>query len=215
MQDRWALRQRMVAATPVRRAAAGDTLSNLGVGLVHSVHSATRGNKTYANLNQISLTKFRITLCYVMPAGARQMATKNQNRTESRSARRARLLREGNSWRQSCLMSGYSKSAANRGPRAYFRQNPNVRREFVRLAEDDPYSPAVARKIVKNRLIESVLEGKPSNISREIELLGKFREHDWWVHGPDVQVGIFQELASHEGGQMLAAMVKKADEYKD
>jgi hypothetical protein len=46
-------------------------------------------------------------------------------------------------------------------------------------------------------------------------LLGKFREHDWWVHSSDVQIGIFAELASPEAGQMLDAMSGKLSEYSD
>jgi hypothetical protein len=50
------------------------------------------------------------------------------------------------------------------------------------------------RKIVPRK---PVFEGKPSNVSREIELLGKF---------------IFAELASPEAGQMLDAMSRKLSE---
>jgi hypothetical protein len=72
-------------------------------------------------------------------------------------------------------------SAANRGPKSYFEGSPGVRREFARLAEDEPYSPNQTRKIAKNRLTKAVLEGRPSNVAREIELLGRLKEHDWWV----------------------------------
>jgi len=98
---------------------------------------------------------------------------------ESRSTRRARLIREGKSWRLACLEAGYSLSTANRGPKAFFRDSPGARREFIRLAEEEPYNPDLTRKIAKHRLTKAVLEGKSSNVSREVELLGKFKEHDW------------------------------------
>ena len=97
---------------------------------------------------------------------------------ESRSTRRARLIREGQSWRSACLESGYSISTANRGPKAFFRDSPGAQREFIRLAEEEPYSPDLTRKMAKNRLTKAIVEGKSSNVSREIELLGKFKEHD-------------------------------------
>lgn len=134
---------------------------------------------------------------------------------EPRSIRRAKLLREGLSWRQACLRSGYSLSAANRGPRSYFQGSPGVRREFARLAEDEPYSPDLTRKIAKNRLTKSVLEGKPSNVAREIELLGRLREHDWWVRASDVQVGIFAQLCDPEMGKFLAEAEKTMAAYRD
>jgi hypothetical protein len=122
------------------------------------------------------------------------MAKSMEAKQESRSVRRAKFLRDGLSWRQACLRSGYGLSAANRGPKAYFRGNPGVQREFVRLAEDEAYSPELAHKIAKNRLIKSVLEGKSSNVAREIELLGKLKEHDWFVRNSDASVGVFVGL---------------------
>ena len=134
---------------------------------------------------------------------------------ESRSARRARLLREGHSWRSACLRSGYSLSTANRGAKGYFAGSPGVRREFARLVEDEPYSPDVTRKIAKNRLTKAVLEGTPSNVAREIELLGRLREHDWWVRASDVQVGIFARLCDPETHQRIRAQAKAIDDYPD
>jgi len=122
---------------------------------------------------------------------------------QSRSARRAKLLRDGHSWRSACLLSGYSLSAANRGPKNYFEGSPGVRREFTRLVEEEAYSPDVTRKIAKNRLTKAVVEGKSSNVAREIELLGRFKEHDWWVRASDVQVGIFGQLCDPEMGRIL------------
>jgi len=134
---------------------------------------------------------------------------------QSRSLKRAKLLKEGKSWRQACLLAGYSVSAANRGPKSYFAGSPGVQREFMRLVEDEPYSPDVTRKIAKNRLTKAVLEGKPTNVAREIELLGRLREHDWWVRASDVQVGIFAQLCDPETHQRIRAQAKAIDDYAD
>jgi len=136
-------------------------------------------------------------------------------KTESRSMHRAKLLREGVCWRQACLLSGYSLSTANRGAKGYFAGSPGVRRAFARLVEDEPYSPDVTRKIAKNRLTKAVLEGTPSNVAREIELLGRLREHDWWVRASDVQVGIFAHLCNPETHQRIRAQAKAIEEYPD
>jgi len=93
------------------------------------------------------------------------------------------------------LLSGYSLSTANRGPKAFFRDSPGAHKEFIRLAEEEPYSPDLTRRMAKNRLTNAILEGKSSNVSREIELLGKFKEHDWWIHNSEAQIGIFAALA--------------------
>jgi hypothetical protein len=90
-----------------------------------------------------------------------------------------------------------------------------VRRDFTRLAEEEPFSPDVTRKIAKNRLTKAVLEGKPSNVAREIELLGRLREHDWWVRASDVQVGIFAQLCDPEMGRMLAETEKTIAAYQE
>jgi len=134
---------------------------------------------------------------------------------ESRSVRRARLLREGKSWRQACLLAGYSVSAANRGPKSYFAGSPGVQREFMRLVEDEPYSPDVTRKIAKNRLTKAVVEGRTSNVAREIELLGRFKEHDWFVRASDTQIGIFAQLCDPETHQRIRAQAKAIDDYPD
>jgi len=64
----------------------------------------------------------------------------------------------------------------------------------MRLVEEEPYSPDVTRKIAKNRLTKAVVEGRSSNVAREIELLGRFKEHDWWVRSAEVQVGVFSAI---------------------
>lgn len=130
--------------------------------------------------------------------------------------KRARLIRNGMSWRQACLQSGYSLSVANKGPRQYAggdgHSRPGLLKDFERAAEEAAYPPEFIKKAVKHRLMQSVIEGKPSNVAREAELLGKLREVDLFVRNSDVQVGIFGLLATPEGGQMLDALEKAIDD---
>ena len=85
----------------------------------------------------------------------------------------------------------------------------------MRLVEGEPYSPEVTRKIAKHRLAKAVVEGRSSNVAREIELLGRFKEHDWWVRASDVQVGIFAQLCDPEMGRILAEAEKTMAAYVD
>ena len=64
--------------------------------------------------------------------------------------------------------------------------------------------------MAKNRLTKAILEGKSSNVSREIELLGKFKEHDWWAHNGEAQIGIFAALA----GPLQPLSAEKLAEYE-
>jgi hypothetical protein len=85
----------------------------------------------------------------------------------------------------------------------------------MRLVEDEPYSPDVTRKIAKNRLTKAVVEGRTSNVAREIELLGRFKEHDWFVRASDTQIGIFAQLCDPETHQRIRAQAKAIDDYPD
>jgi hypothetical protein len=82
---------------------------------------------------------------------------------EDRRMKRARLVRDGMSWRQACLPSGYSLSVANKGPRGYSGADglskPGVLKDFERAAEEAAYPPEFIRKAVNHRLMKSVIEG--------------------------------------------------------
>ena len=97
--------------------------------------------------------------------------------------RRARLIRDGMSWRKACLLSGYSQSVADRGPRGYMdghdgHRRPGIMKDFERAAAEAVWKPEQLRKIVTHRLATAVIEGRPSNVAREAELLGKLKEVD-------------------------------------
>ena len=117
-------------------------------------------------------------------------------KTETRRMKRARLIRDGMSWRKACLQSGYSLSVANRGPRGYLDNKPGVVKDFERAAEDAIWKPQTLKKIVTHRLATAVVEGKPSNVAREAELLGKMKGVDLFVRNTDVQIGIFASLGA-------------------
>jgi hypothetical protein len=50
------------------------------------------------------------------------------------------------------------------------------------------------KSLVKNKLVENVNAGRDDGV-RSAQLLGRFREHDWWVKdGGDMQFGVFAVL---------------------
>lgn len=122
-------------------------------------------------------------------------------KVNDRRMRRARLIRDGMSWRQACIKSGYSLATANRGPRGYMENKPGVRRDFARAAEEASYSPEFVKKAVTHRLMTAIIEGRSSDVAREAELLGRFKEHDWFVRNADLQIGIFASLAEGMVGE--------------
>lgn len=125
--------------------------------------------------------------------------------------RRARLIRDGLSWRQACLQSGYSLATANRGPRGYLDNKPGVQKDFARAAEEVSYKPEFVKKAVTHRLMTAIIEGKSSEVAREAELLGKFKEHDFFVNPANAtSMSIIAVLADPDGeaifNQTAAAM---------
>jgi hypothetical protein len=110
-------------------------------------------------------------------------------RKKDRRLERARLIRDGMSWRQACLQAGYSLSVANRGPRGYLENSPSVVKDFARAAEESPWKPETLEKIVTHRLATDVVNGKSSGVAREAELLGKRRDVDMFVR-PDQQAQV-------------------------
>lgn len=133
-------------------------------------------------------------------------------RTEDRRMKRARLVRDGMSWRQACLQSGYSLSVANKGPRGYSgadgHSRPSVRKDFERAAEEAVWKPDQLKRIVTHRLATAVIEGKPSTVAREAELIGRMKEVDPFVRNADVQVGIWGILSTPEASKTLEAVAE-------
>jgi len=137
--------------------------------------------------------------------------------------RRARLVRDGMSWRQACLQSGYSLSVANKGPRGYMEGGrneartlrPGIIKDFERAAADAVWKPHQLKQIVTHRLATAVIEGRPSNVAREAELLGKLREVDLFVRNADVQVGVFAALLDPEAGAAMEVADAAISHYRD
>jgi hypothetical protein len=134
--------------------------------------------------------------------------------------KQARLIRDGMSWRQACSRSGYSASVADRGPRAYIdggegHRKPGVAKDFERAASETVWKPEYLKKIVTHLLATTVLEGKPSNVEREAELIGRMKDVDLIVRNSDIQVGIFGVLTTSEAGQPLNPAGRTIETYNE
>lgn len=144
---------------------------------------------------------------------------KRPTKIENRRLKRARLFRDGMSWRAACLQAGYSLSVANKGPKQYAggdgHSRPGLLKDFERAAAEAVWKPEQLRKIVTHRLAKSVIEGKPSTVAREAELIGRMKEVDLFVRNADVQVGIFGALSTPEACQALDVVVKTIDSFKE
>ncbi len=138
-----------------------------------------------------------------------------------RRMKRARLIRDGMSWRQACLRSGYSPSVAERGPRGYMDGNdghrrPGVMKDFERAAKEATYKPGFLKAAAMHRLVTAIVEGRSSDVAREIEVLGKFKENDWFVNAATgTPVGIFVTLGDAEGDVTLEQTLAELKNFRD
>jgi hypothetical protein len=144
-----------------------------------------------------------------------------------RRMKRARLVRDGMSWRAACLQAGYSLSVANKGPRGYAQGSrnesrsrsvlrPGVLRDFEKAAAEATYKPEFMKAAATHRLMTAIVEGRSSEVAREIEVLGKFKEHDWFVNPTTgTTMGIFLTLGDPEGGAMLDENIATMKNFRD
>jgi hypothetical protein len=72
--------------------------------------------------------------------------------------------------------------------------------------------PDVLKNAVKRRLVKNIEEGRDEGV-RSAQLLGKFKEHDWWVRNEDAPVGVFVALSTRK--EAITAQAKAIDSYED
>jgi hypothetical protein len=107
-----------------------------------------------------------------------------------------------------------------REPRGYIdggdgHQRPGVAKDFERAAAEAVWKPDQLRKIVTHRLASAIIEGKPSNVAREAESIGKMKDVDLFVRDTDVQVGVFAALLDPEAGPPIDAADAAISSYRD
>lgn len=108
------------------------------------------------------------------------------------------VILEGKSFRQSALDVGYSESTANKGAAVYTKGRPGLQSAFITVANEAMLDTETVKNVAKYRLFDDVVKAKDSGVTRQIELLGRMKEHDWFVRNTDVQIGVFASLADNE-----------------
>jgi hypothetical protein len=131
--------------------------------------------------------------------GAQRTGTKRFKAPTEQQRRLAEgVIKFGNTFKQAAIAAGYSPKVAKLGPAYMRRHSVGVNVAFIEAAKQLTWKPAELKAMAISRLVSDISNGKSSGVSREIETLGKIKEHDWFVRTGDVQVGIFAGLDSKE-----------------
>jgi hypothetical protein len=133
--------------------------------------------------------------------------TNGNGKRKPNRALRDKLYAETHNWRDSCLRAGYSESVANMGAKYYSKLCPRTGIGITEAVAEQlgvsGLTPKALRDMSIGKLGNAIQTDKPLPTVREIELLGKFKEHDWYVR-PESQgdTNIFAVLAQPEMGKM-------------
>ena len=88
------------------------------------------------------------------------------------------------------------------------RHSVGLRAAFERASKQH-LRPEQLKTLAVHRLAQEIANPKRTDGVKPIEVLGKMKEFNWFVRGPDVQVGIFAALAdcqfSEEDNRRLEA----------
>jgi len=105
------------------------------------------------------------------------------------------VILQGKSFRQASLDAGYAETVANQGPSTALKNHPLLAHAFVLASKQADLNVETVKQVAKYRLFDDVVKAKDSGVTRQIELLGRMKEHDWFVRNTDVQIGVFASLA--------------------
>jgi hypothetical protein len=98
-------------------------------------------------------------------------------------------------------------AVANKGPKGYAgadgHTGPGILKDFARAAEESIWNPEQLRKTVRDWLATAVIEGRPSNVSREAELIGKMEDVTYLCETRIYRLVIFAALVEPEGATGL------------
>jgi hypothetical protein len=87
---------------------------------------------------------------------------------------------------------------------------PGIMKDFERAAAEAVWKPEQLRKIVTHRLATAVIEGRPSNVAREAELLGKMKEVDHFVRNADNRLVCSLHCSIPKQGRILARRTRRS-----
>lgn len=83
---------------------------------------------------------------------------------------------------------------------------PGIDKAFIAVSQEQTYKPNELKSMALNRLVTDISRGKSSGLEKSIDLLARFKEHDWLVRNADVQIGVFAALG--EAGPVIDAVAE-------
>lgn len=103
------------------------------------------------------------------------------------------LLRDRIPFRTAAVECGFSQNTADNGPAAMRDSTPGF---AIALAEESKRipSPEELKALAVHTLAYDLTKGQSRGLERTIELLGRFKENDWFVKSQDTQIGVLIDL---------------------
>lgn len=108
------------------------------------------------------------------------------------------VILEGKPFKRAALDAGYAESVANRGAKSYAESKGSFQKAFILAAQKAEMNAETLKAVSKHRLVNDIVTGKDSGVTRQVEILARFKEHDWLVRNTDVQIGVFASIAGED-----------------
>ena len=110
------------------------------------------------------------------------------------------------------LEAGYSETVAKQGPKFMLRHSVGLRDAFEEASKLH-LRPEQLKALAVYRLFQEIVNPKSRCGIKAIEVLGKMKECDWFVHGSDLQVGVFAAIS--DPGIDWKEEAKRLQTYRD
>lgn len=122
------------------------------------------------------------------------------------------LLRDRKPFRTAALECGFSQNTADNGPSAMRVSTPGFAIALVEESKRIP-SPEELKALAVHTLAHDLSIGQSRGLERTIELLGRFKENDWFVKSTDTQIGVLIDL--DVSPEKTAETPDKPSEFED
>jgi len=104
------------------------------------------------------------------------------------------VIREGRKFREAAVLAGYAPTVAQNGLKALCAQSSLVSQAIEKETNACMMGFEKHKPLAVRRLLAEITDlRRPAGI-KAIEVLGRFKEADWFVRNVDVQIGIFNSL---------------------
>ena len=104
------------------------------------------------------------------------------------------VIREGRKFKEAAVLAGYAPTVAQNGLKALCAQSSLVSQAIDRETNACILGFEKHKPLAVRRLLAEITDLKRPAGIKAIEVLGRFKEADWFVRNVDVQIGIFNAL---------------------